>query len=55
MSVIHIMPLLLHKARQSKSETVQVYAERLYTLAHDTFAKLNNIVVESKLVGFLPD
>ena len=25
-------PSLLHKERQSKSETVQVYAERLYTL-----------------------
>ena len=43
---------LLHKARQSKSETVQVYAEKLHALAHDTFMKLNKAVVESHLVFF---
>ena len=30
----------LHKARQTKNETVQVYAERLYALANDAFAKV---------------
>ena len=46
---------MLHKARQTKHETVQVYAERLYTLAHDAFAKLDKTVVESQLVGFFID
>ena len=46
---------LLDKMRQSKSETVQVYAEKLHTLAHDTFMKLNKAVVESNLVIFFID
>ena len=46
---------MLRKARQTKHETVQVYAERLYTLAHDAFAKLDKTVVESQLVGFFID
>ena len=43
---------MLYKARQTKSETVQVNAERLYTLANDAFAKIDKDVVESLLVGF---
>ena len=31
---------MLRKARQLKHETVQVYAERLHTLAHDAFHKI---------------
>ena len=46
---------MLHKARQTKHETGQVYAEQLYTLAHDTFAKLDKTVVESQLVDFFID
>ena len=46
---------MLRKARQLKHETVQVYAERLYTLAHDAFTKLDKAVVESQLVGFFID
>ena len=46
---------LLHKARQSKSETVKVYAEKSYTLAHDAFAQLNKAVAESKLADFFID
>ena len=46
---------MLHKARQTKSETVQVYAERLFALANDAFAKVHKGVVESQLVGFFID
>ena len=46
---------MLCKARQTKSETVQVYAERLYALANDAFAKVDKGVVESQLVGFFID
>ena len=46
---------MLHKARQTKSETVQVYAEMLYSLANDAFAKVEKGVGESKLVGFFID
>ena len=46
---------MLHKARQTKSETVQVYAERLYALANDAFAKLDKGIVESQLVSFFID
>ena len=46
---------MLCKARQTKSETVQVYAERLYALANDAFAKVDKGVVESQLVGFFND
>ena len=46
---------MLHKARQTKSETVQVYAERLNALANDAFAKVDKGVVESQLVGFFID
>ena len=35
---------MLHKARQTRSETVQVYAERLYALANDAFAKVDKDV-----------
>ena len=46
---------MLHKARQTKSETVQVYAERLYTLPNDAFAKVYKGVVESQLAGSFID
>ena len=51
----HHSLLLLHKARQSKSEAVTGYAERLYTLAHDAFVKLDKTVTESKLAGLFID
>ena len=38
---------MLHEARQTKSESVHVYAERLYALANDAFAKVDKGVVES--------
>ena len=38
--------MVLHKARQVKNESVQVYAERLYALANDAFIKVNKAVVE---------
>ena len=43
---------MLCKARQTKSETVQIYAERVYALTNDAFAKVDKGVVESQLVGF---
>ena len=46
---------VLHKERQTKSETVQVYAERLYALANDVFSTVDKDAVESKLVGFFID
>ena len=46
---------MLHKARQVKYESVQVYAERLYALANDAFAKADKAVVKSQLVGFFID
>ena len=46
---------LLHKARESKSETVIFYAERLCTLVCYAFVKLNKAVVEIKFVGFSID
>ena len=46
----HIMSLL-HKAGHNQSETVQVYIERLYTLAL-AFEQLSKVVVEPQLVGF---
>ena len=53
-SVIHIMPC--HCCiKQDRVKTVQVCAERLYTLAHDAFAQLNKPMVESQLVRFLID
>ena len=39
-------------ARQTKIETVQIYAERLYALAINAFAKADKGIVESQLVGF---
>ena len=38
-----------------KSETVQVYSEKLYALANDAFATVDKGVVESQLVGFFID
>ena len=46
---------MLHKARQSKNETAQIYAERLYALANNAFAKMDKVVTESQLVGFFID
>ena len=46
---------MLCKAKAIKNESVQVYAERLYTLANDTFVKVDKAVVESQLVGFFID
>ena len=37
---------ILHKARQVKNESVQVYVERLHVLANDAFAKVDKAVVE---------
>ena len=42
---LHHALTMLHKARQVKDESVQVYAERLYPLANDTFAKVDKVVV----------
>ena len=38
---------LLQKARQDKCETLHIYAERLYTSAHDTRLNLNKAMVGS--------
>ena len=46
---------MVHKARQIKNESVQVYAERLHVLANDAFVKVDKAVVESQLVGFFID
>ena len=35
---------MLHKARQTKSGTVQVYAERLYGIANDAFLRLIRVL-----------
>ena len=53
--ILIIVSQILCKARQTKSETVQVYAERLYALANDAFTKVDKGVVESQLVGFFID
>ena len=46
---------MLCKARQHKTETVQVFAERLYALAQDAFEKTNKALIESQLLGFFTD
>ena len=46
---------MLHKSRQIKKESVQVYEERLYALANDEFVKVDKAVVGSQLVGFFID
>ena len=46
---------MLHKAQQHKTETVQVYAERLYALVQDTFEKTDKALVESQLIEFFID
>ena len=46
---------MLHKARQVKNESVQVYAQRLYALANDAFTKVDKAVVELQLVAFFID
>ena len=43
----HYAFTMLHKARQVKHESVQVYAERLYSLANDAFTTVDKAVVES--------
>ena len=47
------MLLLPCNVRQGKS--AQFYAERLYYLVNDAFAKVDKAVVESQLVGFFID
>ena len=46
---------MLHKARQVKHETVQVYSKRLYALANEAFTKVDKAVVESLLGGFIDE
>ena len=46
---------ILCNAKQTESETVQVFAEKLYALASNAFAKVDKGVVESQLVGFSID
>ena len=46
---------MFSKARQVQNESVQLYAERLYALTNDAFAKVDKAVVESQLVGFFID
>ena len=46
---------MLHMAKQVKNESVQVYAERMYALANDAFAKVDEAVVESHLIGLYID
>ena len=50
--ILTMLFTMLCKARQSKNEIVQIYAERLYALANDAFAKVDK-VVESRLVSLL--
>ena len=46
---------MLCKARQSKNETIQIYAEKLYASANNAFAKMDKVIVESQCVGFFID
>ena len=46
---------MLHKTQQNKTETFQVYTERLYALAQDAFEKTDKALVESQLIGFFID
>ena len=46
---------MFRNARQVKNKSVEVYAERLYAVAKDAFAKVDKAVVESQLVGFFID
>ena len=52
---LHHAFTMLCKARQVKNESLQVYAERLYSLGNDVFTKVHMAVVELLLVGFLID
>ena len=47
----HYAFIMLHKVRQIKNGSVQVYTETLYALANDVFVKVDKAVVESQLVG----
>ena len=51
----HHVFTMLHKARQVKHESVQIYIERLYAPAHDAFTKVDKVVVELQLMGFFID
>ena len=46
---------MVHKKRQVKHESVQVYTERLYGLANDAFTKADRVAVELKLVEVVID
>ena len=46
---------MLQKARQVKPESIQVYTERLYSLANDAFTKVDIAVVKAQLVVFFID
>ena len=46
---------LMHKARQNKSETVQVSAERLCTLTYDAFVETQQSSGEVTVGGFFID
>ena len=51
----HHAVTMLHKGQWHKTETVQVYAERLYALAQDAFEKTDKALIESQLIGFFID
>ena len=42
----HNVFTMLHKAKQVKHESVQVYIESMYTLEKDTFTKIDKANVE---------
>ena len=52
---LHHAFTMLHKARQVKNESVQVYTGRLYALANVAFPEIDNAIVESQLVGISID
>ena len=51
----HYAFTMLHKARQIRNESVQIYSEMFYALANGTFVKVDKAVIESQLVGFFID
>ena len=49
--------MLLRKVRQKEGESVQVYAERIMSLAEDAFGGqgMQNQAIQDQLIGFFTD
>ena len=47
--------LMLRRIKQSKGESIQVYTERLLTLAEDAFKGQDDALVQCRLIGYFID